>query len=783
MHSYTNREISCRVTLTLLLYVREENRGSLSGLLDGLELDEAYLMDPNNWVSHRFVQILYKRMIEILGDENAVYNMTIASERLQSLGILDRIVRLLGNPKFIYSQAPRYNKFLKLNGDVYIHELGDSWALLEDRYHDGFQKTRFDCDYTRGVLTGIPTMFGMPFARIEELECQVHHEHYGDRIWGDSPEYGKGRCLYRISWKKIGVPSILKRMFNRNRTNQLAINDLLEANSKIQEKYEEAKRLTYDLEKSNRMLVESKEELESKAAALKISEARYRLLAENATDVIWTYNLKSKGFDYISPSVKRNCGFSPEEAVELEPKDILEPGSLKEITDKIKEEQEKGPKDIDPHRTITLETPLICKDGERLWVESSISIIKDEHGNPEGILGVTRNISKRKETEDEKDRLAAALSHSQRMEAIGTLAGGIAHDFNNLLMGIQGRTSIILHDIDPSHPDYENLKEIEEYVSKAGGLTKQLLGFAREGKIEVRSIDMNQLIMTSAEMFGRTKKEVRIHTEFQTGIWAVEVDRGNIEQALLNLYVNAWHAMPRGGDLYLSTKNILIEEDEVESLNIPPRKYVKISVRDTGEGIDEDIIQRIFEPFFSTRERGRGTGLGLASSYGIIRNHGGVITVKSSKGNGAEFNIFLPAFDTKIPEQVKIAKEGPQNGNETVLLVDDEQIITDVGEKMLNKLGYSTIIAKSGSEAIAVYKAKQGNVDLVILDMIMPDMGGEETFGRLKSIDSESKILLASGYSMDGQAMDIMNRGCNGFIQKPFRIDDLSKKIREILDS
>ncbi len=220
--SATIKEISCRVTRTLLMYVRENNSGRLGSLLDGLTLDEGYLSDTNNWVSHAFLQELCARMIDLLGDDNAVYQMTLASERLRSLGSLDRIVRLLGNPKLIYSQAPKYNQFLKLNGSVLIHDIGDSWVVLEDRYHDGAQKTRFDCDYTRGVLTGIPTMFGLPPAEVQEIRCQVARERYGRRIWPDNPPQGCGGCFYRVSWLPKKVPA-LKQFFSRQKYHQQAV--------------------------------------------------------------------------------------------------------------------------------------------------------------------------------------------------------------------------------------------------------------------------------------------------------------------------------------------------------------------------------------------------------------------------------------------------------------------------------------------------------------------------------------------------------------------------------
>ena len=248
MGTSTKKEISCRVTRTLLMFVREANNGSLGYLLDGLDLSEEYLLNSHNWVSHSFLQILYDRMIDILGDEDAVYKMTLAAERFGSLGLLDRIARLMVNPKFIYAHAPKYNKLLKLNGDVYIHELGDSSVLLEDRYHSSSQKTRHDCDYTRGVLAGIPTIFDMPIAQVEEIECQVAPEAYGTRRWADTPKQGCNGCLYRVHWDSTGKGSLLKNLFRRRRNYRKAIQDLLVANREIQEKYEEVKRLANDLE-------------------------------------------------------------------------------------------------------------------------------------------------------------------------------------------------------------------------------------------------------------------------------------------------------------------------------------------------------------------------------------------------------------------------------------------------------------------------------------------------------------------------------------------------------
>jgi len=319
------------------------------------------------------------------------------------------------------------------------------------------------------------------------------------------------------------------------------------------------------------------------------------------------------------------------------------------------------------------------------------------------------------------------------------------------------------------------------YVKSAADLTRQLLGFARSGKYEVKTTDLNELIKNQNQMFGRTRKEITIREKYEENLWAAEVDQGQIEQALMNLYVNAWQAMPGGGDLYIQTENVIIDENYIKPYKVEPGKYVKISVTDTGIGMDKSTQQRIFEPFFTTREMGMGTGLGLASAYGIIKNHDGFINVYSEKGEGTTFNIYLPASEKEVIDEKELA-EDILKGSETVLLVDDEDMIIDVGQDILKLLGYEVLPVRGGEEAIEVYKKNHDKIDMVILDMIMPDMGGGETYDRLKEINPDIKVLLSSGYSINGRATEILERGCDGFLQKPFSIMDLSQKIREILD-
>jgi two-component system, cell cycle sensor histidine kinase and response regulator CckA len=412
---------------------------------------------------------------------------------------------------------------------------------------------------------------------------------------------------------------------------------------------------------------------------------------------------------------------------------------------------------------------VACKDGTQKIVDFVTSML------------ITGEYLMTCEDVTEQKRLEVQLIQAQKMEAIGTLAGGVAHDFNNLLMGIQGYASLMMLDLDTHHPHYERLKRIEEQVQSAADLTGQLLGFARGGRYEMRPVNINEIVKKTSSMFGRTKKELTIHGKYEKDLWAVEADRGQIEQVLLNLYVNGWHAMPSGGEIYLETRNVTLDEYHAAHYAVPPGNYVTISVTDTGIGMDEKTRERIFDPFFTTKEMGRGTGLGLAMVYGIMKGHSGFIDVASEPGHGSTFTLYLPASEKKTLEEESALPE-MLRGSEAILLVDDEPNVLAVSKEILESLGYTVHGMTSGQEAIAFYREMKDAVSLVILDMIMPGLTGSETFDRIRELNPSAKIILSSGYSLNGQAQQIMKKGCQGFIQKPFSIAHISQKIREVLD-
>jgi PAS domain S-box-containing protein len=376
--------------------------------------------------------------------------------------------------------------------------------------------------------------------------------------------------------------------------------------------------------------------------------------------------------------------------------------------------------------------------------------------------------------------LERQLIHAQKMQSMGTLAGGIAHNFNNLLMGIQGNASIALLDVKEDSPIHKNLNNIEKLVRSGANLTSQLLGYAREGKFEVKPINLNLIVKEISETFGATRKDIQIILDLEPKIAGVKADQGQIEQTLLNLYINSSDAMPHGGTLTIKTANVTDRDIGDKPYKAKKGEYVLISVKDTGSGIAPGIIDRVFEPFFTTKGLAKGTGLGLASAYGIIKGHGGYIDVSSIQGSETTFSIYLPSTEERFVNEDAITDQ-LVTGAGTILLVDDEEIITYTGEQMLRKLGYNVIVAENGKKAVDIFIKEHKNINLILLDMVMPGMGGLETFDKLKEIDSDVRVLLSSGYSLDGQAREIMDRGCTGFIQKPFTLNDISQKVREIL--
>ncbi len=508
-------------------------------------------------------------------------------------------------------------------------------------------------------------------------------------------------------------------------------------------------------------------------SALEASQQQQKAILDNIPDIAWLKDRESR-FIAVNEPFGKACGVKPGNLVGKTDFDIWPKDLAKRYRADDKEIMLSG-------KRKQVEEPLIDKNGKKVLIETIKTPICDVKNKITGTTGIARDITERKRAEEEKRKLETQFQRAQKFESIGTLAGGIAHDFNNLLMAIQGNASLMLMDIDAHDPHYEKLKSIKKQIKSGVDLTRQLLGYARKVGYEVKAININQMVEETSTAFGRTRKQITIHKNLAEDLFAIKADKGQIEQVLLNLLINASDAMPGGGDLYLETKNVTHKDIKSELYKSKPGSYVRLTVRDTGKGMDKDTMERIFDPFFTTKEMGRGTGLGLASVYGIIKAHSGYIEVESELNQTTSFEIYLPAT-TKKHSEVSKPPEKPVKQTGTLLFVDDEAPVRKVCEKLLEKTGYRVMSARDGREAVELYRKNKDEIDIVLLDMIMPQMSGSKVYDRLKEINPEVKVLLSSGYSIDSEATEILNKGCSGFIQKPFDMKNLSAKIKEILD-
>jgi len=423
------------------------------------------------------------------------------------------------------------------------------------------------------------------------------------------------------------------------------------------------------------------------------------------------------------------------------------------------------------------ETRFIAKNGTIKNTLISATIILDESGEITGIQGLIADISERKNLEQQ-------LLQAQKMESIGMLAGGIAHDFNNLLAGVLGYASFMKKQITSEDKFYKYIDIIEQSAHRASTLTQQLLAFARGGKYQVKPININRIIIETIKLLERSiDKSITIEKALEVGLYTIKADSSQMQQILMNILLNARDAMPNGGIIKIKTENIIVDDSYIaKHIGAKYGKHIKISIIDNGVGIPEENFHKIFEPFFSTKGKDKGTGLGLSMVYGVVKNHNGFIDVQSKVNKGAQFDIYLPAT-TLQPEESQAIEIEARGGRENILLVDDEEIIRNLAKDILESKGYKIILAKDGLEAIEIFKKEKNKIDLVILDMIMPKLGGKETFRKLKEINPSLKCILSSGYTKETIARELLKEGARGFVQKPYRVNDLASIVRSALDS
>ena len=397
-----------------------------------------------------------------------------------------------------------------------------------------------------------------------------------------------------------------------------------------------------------------------------------------------------------------------------------------------------------------------------------------------------REVRERKLAEEEKRKLEDQLLHAQKMEALGTLAGGIAHDFNNLLQAISGYTQLLLMKKDSGDADYAKLEVIQGTTQRASELTRQLLIFGRKVESKLKPLDLNHEVQQVSSILERTiPRMITIKTKLAENLKVISGDAGQLEQILMNLGVNARDAMPEGGILSFQTENVTLAKGYYTALlGAVPGDYVQLTVSDTGVGMDKETIKHIFEPFYTTKEAGKGTGLGLAIVYGIVKSHGGFIRCTSEPGGGTTFKIYFPIFHAKGVDAASEARKDAEapRGHETIMLVDDEKTILDIGRELLTQYGYRVITAEGGEKAVELYSRDGGGIDLIILDLIMPGMGGTKCYKELQKANPDVKIIVSSGAASEEQVREAFEVPPTAFISKPYQFKDMLSKVRDVLD-
>jgi len=514
--------------------------------------------------------------------------------------------------------------------------------------------------------------------------------------------------------------------------------------------------------------VASAVEIKRNEQALRRSEARYRSLVQSSVYGIYRSSLEGRFLD-VNPALMSMLGYgSAEEVLLLDPeKDVFE--QPEEHARLIEEFRHTG-------RLDGIEVKWKRKDGRCITVRISGRAVSSADEPADVLEAIAEDVTERRVLEDQ-------FRQAQKMEAVGRLAGGVAHDFNNLLMVISGYTEVILAKLDLHHPLHEKGRAIQQAADRATTLTRQLLAFSRKQLLELKVVDVNAIVEDMERLLRPLIGEnVKLTTSLATGAGHTRADAGQLEQVLMNLVVNAKDAMPDGGKLTIQTQNIVMDENHRRGqMFIRPGNYVMLSVSDTGMGMDRETQSRIFEPFFTTKEKGKGTGLGLSTVYGIVKQSGGYVMVQSEKGHGTTFNIYLPQVEATADLSAAPVPRAPEGGSETILVVEDEESVRQLVRETLQAKGYRVVEAENGEAGLAAAAKHDGKIDMVITDVVMPGIGGRELVRLLAAARPETKVLYLSGYTEDAIVSEGTIESGTAFLQKPFTLQNLSRKVREVL--
>ncbi|MDJ0765790.1 MAG: response regulator [Myxococcota bacterium] len=599
-----------------------------------------------------------------------------------------------------------------------------------------------------------------------------------ERIWKVDPDLQVVICTAYsdYAWsdisKKLGNTDnllILKKPFDFIEVYQLA--------TALTEKWHLARQVRATINTLEDTVEARTSELRDVISGLKESEQRLQDVALSSADWIWETD-RAGQLTFAAGYVKEITGYEPDDIINKRLIDFFDPNAEDIKSLFLESFSKKKP-------LVDLETWIHTGDDRRIYVQTSGVPVVNGSGTLKGFRGVAKDITERHQLALEKTKLEEHLQHSQKMDAIGRLAGGVAHDMNNILAGIMGLASLFKSEMDPTDQNAKDIEDILFACARGRDLTRNLLGFARKGKYKKGKIKLNDVVHETADLLKRTiSKKIEIKITLERDLSPIEGDRNQIFNALMNVCINAVDAMKDQGILTISTRNVVKGDhrpSQVEGVTLGSCAQVRI--KDTGTGMDQKTMERVFEPFFTTKPQGEGTGLGLSMVYGVISNHGGTVTIDSNIGQGTTVTIEIPAFETRQTPTSMMPPayaEPMLIGEGTILLVDDEELVRAATERLLKKLGYRVLLASDGKVCVQEYKERKDDISLVILDLMMPTMDGEETYRELQKIDPNVRVLLTSGFSKSDKANRMLNAGALGFIEKPFEMNDLVAKIREI---
>jgi two-component system, cell cycle sensor histidine kinase and response regulator CckA len=521
-------------------------------------------------------------------------------------------------------------------------------------------------------------------------------------------------------------------------------------------------------------------------AELRRSEGRLRFLTENMADIIWTSDLDLR-INYASLSIEKVLGFTRAERTNQDLKEMLTPESRKMIGHLLSVEYQREKTEVtDPERSMTIEVEYYHKNGGTVWLENTVKWIRSPEGSITGILGVARDISDRKQAEKEKETLQSQLMQAQKMESVGRLAGGVAHDFNNKLTVILGYAQMAMEGLRKTDPIYANLQQVMKAGEQSVQIVSQLLAFARKQTIAPKVLDLNETVEGMLKMLRRLiGEDIDLAWEPDSHLWPVKMDPSQIDQILANLCVNARDAISGVGKVTIETENVVLDESYcADRAGFIPGEYVMMGVSDNGCGMDKETLANAFEPFFTTKEVGKGTGLGLATVYGIVKQNHGFVNIYSEPGHGTTFKIYLPRYSEEAEVKSKaVPTEVPRGRGETILVVEDDTPVLGLARRTLENLGYGVMTSANPVEAIAMAREHDGDIHLLLTDVVLPEMSGKDLAREITKIRPAIRTLYMSGYTANVIAhQGVLDEGVH-FIGKPFTPESLARKVREALGS